>query len=119
VDPRSDKVTKENVKEALRLSKYSLWGMGLTLIGGALNALVRVLNNGMPVESTEYYSSLIKFGRELSQITSSTKLVFLGDVIPVGNLRLSLGDILIYEGLLLMVFNLVWVILRNRRGDNG
>lgn len=75
---------------------YKQAGLNLVIAGSLMNFLVMIVNGGaMPIteESLE--------GLEHKFINSGTKLVFLSDVILIGNYFLSPGDIVHRVGLLI------------------
>lgn len=79
----------------------SLW-MTLGAVGVALNLLVILANDGMPVSaSVEEISDEDR--TRCHPITPSTRLAFLADWIPVGNHLLSPGDVLLLIGVAIML----------------
>lgn len=95
-------------------------GFKITLSGAILNFLSLCLNNGrMPVsinalKSSKLYTqlSLLEEGRIMTHVLadSSTRLLFLGDIIPIQQPYpfpkiISIGDILISLGLLFVVLS--------------
>jgi len=77
-------------------------------VGVVLNDVVRSLNRGMPA-----ICCAAAFGRYVP-INSGTKLVFLADVIPVGNYIFSVGDLFFITGLFICLIAL-WLALPQGR----
>ena len=105
-------------------------GMGVILVGIALNAVVIVANDGMPVrEKAVYQAAIVDAGDTVSidEIkhhleTPDDDLMFLADVIPVKPLHqvLSFGDLILAVGVAdLLVHLLLPVGGRTRRRRRG
>jgi hypothetical protein len=77
-------------------------------VGVVLNDVARSLNRGMPS-----IDCAAAFGRYVP-INSGTKLVFLGDVIPVGHYIFSVGDLFFITGVFICVIAL-WIALPQGR----
>lgn len=100
------------------IMNFNETGFKITLLGAILNFLPLLLNNGrMPVAinslkaSKSYIQlSLLEEGRIMTHILAneSTKLAFLGDIIPISKPYpfpkvISIGDILISLGLFILI----------------
>jgi hypothetical protein len=80
-------------------------GTSLIVLGGYSNFLVKTLNNGQMPVSTEAARQLgiNCFSAGHAAITTQTRLPFLADIFPVELMGvMSLGDIIIFTGLLLL-----------------
>ncbi len=94
------------------VANWKIKGFPVVSVGEALNSLVVILNGGkMPVSK----STLALAGLSPNMIdakhvfmNSTTRLPFLGDVIPINFLGLhyacSVGDLFVYTGLFLLIF---------------
>ena len=92
-----------------KILKIILLTAVLTLIvGTTLNCVVKSLNQGMPSNGCT-----VAYGRYVP-INQGTKLVFLADVIPVGNYVLSLGDLFFITGILACL-TAIWIALPQGR----
>lgn len=92
----------------MRIAPKAALGFGILSLGAASNVLVMFINNGkMPV-----FTGWV-FDGELSSPThypmdGTTYLPLLGDWIPLGwFIIISIGDVLIYSGLLMVVMGLL------------
>jgi hypothetical protein len=105
-------------------------GMGVILVGIALNAVVIVANNGMPVREKAVYEAAIVDPGDAVSIdevkhhleTPDDDVMFLADIIPVKPLRqvLSFGDLILSVGVAdLLVHLLLPVGGRPRRRRRG
>jgi TRAP-type C4-dicarboxylate transport system permease small subunit len=105
-------VKRSNLKDAIRLAGLSILGFLFYMIGGGLNILVRTLNDGMPVLDLENSIPVIKWGRVYVQMNPSTRLAFLGDIIPIPpHYYGSIGDLLLFAGVFFCLVNLVVVVV--------
>lgn len=102
-------MVKREMGQALNKTKF---GLILTGIGVLSNKLVIGLNGGMPTPFV---------GREFADKTvvyvpaKSSVFGFLGDCINIGNDSYSVGDLLIYAGLVSCVLCCVlWLLERER-----
>lgn len=100
-------------------------GMGIVTIGIAMNAVVIAANGGMPVrEEAIYQADVIERG-EVAYIDEvkhhveddDTRLMFLGDIIPVRPLRqvLSFGDLVLSVGVADLLVHLLRPVRKRRR----
>lgn len=101
-------------------ANWRIAGMPLIAIGGALNYLVILLNQGMPVSpdviarvgaDVEAARAVMRGKHVLG--TEDTSLAVLGDRIPLFGEIVSVGDLVILAGILLVVQGLM---RRRRRG---
>jgi hypothetical protein len=102
------------------IANLRLPGMWLAAAGLALNLIVIASNGAMPVsaQATETFGGSPPAeggGFKHEPMTDTTSFAILGDVIPIGPLRLviSLGDVLLAAGILYLVF------ARTRVGERG
>jgi hypothetical protein len=77
-------------------------------VGAFLNGIAKSLNQGMPV-----IELTAAFGRYVP-IIPGTKLVFLGDVIPIGNYVFSVGDLFYFTGIFICLIA-IWIALPKGR----
>jgi hypothetical protein len=104
-------------------------GMGVILVGIALNAVVIVANNGMPVREKAVYRAAIVDARDVVSIdevkhhleTPDDDLMVLADIIPVKPLRqvLSFGDLILSVGVADLLVHLLLPNGGRRRRRNG
>jgi hypothetical protein len=78
-------------------------------VGAVLNGAVRSLNQGMPV-----IGCIVAFGKYVP-INQETKLVFLADVIPIGNYVLSVGDLFFITGMFTCLIALWFALPQGRK----
>jgi hypothetical protein len=102
-------------------------GMGVALIGLSLNALVILVNAGMPVRAEAIVAAEIADWDELETLDYGAKrhleekddrLTFLGDIVPVPLLGevLSFGDLILMVGVADVV---AWLLHPARRREGG
>jgi hypothetical protein len=104
-------------------------GMGLILVGIALNAVVIVVDNGMPVrEKAVYQAAIVERGDTVSidEIkhhleTPDDDLMVLADIIPVKPLHqvLSFGDLILSVGVADLLVHLLLPVGGRRRRLRG
>lgn len=104
-------------------------GMGLVLIGIALNATVIAANNGMPVrERAVYQAAIVEPGETIAidEVKHNveddrTRLPFLADIIPVKPFRqvLSFGDMVLSVGVADLLVHLLLPPGGRRRRRRG
>lgn len=103
-----------------------LAGMGLVLVGMAMNTTTIAVNGGMPVRASAIVAAGIAEWDELGELNYGTKrhmerpdddLMVLSDVIPVPPLRqvLSFGDLVLSVGVADLLVHLL-VVRRRPRG---
>lgn len=95
----------------LLIRQVRLRGLGLAALGVGLNALVVLLNSGMPVvvsagSLAEARAAVASSAGFYNLADARTLLPLLGDVLPVGTGLASLGDLLLAAG--------VWTFLVDR-----
>ena len=89
--------------------KWMLLSFAFIAVGVALNQIVVRLNGGMPVMGLDE-----PIGKWIP-MTLATKASILGDILFVGNIQFSLGDILAYMGLPIYLFGFaLWFIDRRK-----
>jgi hypothetical protein len=79
---------------------------GIYSVGALLNHTVRTLNGAMPVAAPQ--SWLPASGR-WAEITATTQLAYLGDVLHIGTRYFSIGDVLMWTTLIPMVAGMVYL----------
>ncbi|MGH9041166.1 MAG: DUF5317 family protein [Acidimicrobiia bacterium] len=79
------------------LANVTVKGMAVVAFGIALNALVIIVNGGMPIRTDPGFAETVKHHAE----RPSDSLTFLGDIIVLGplNQALSFGDLILLVGL--------------------
>jgi MFS family permease len=110
---------------AFSVANLRLRGMGVVLIGVALNALVIAANSGMPVrEDAVRAAGMIDRDKPVrvrdakhTLEAPDTKFAFLGDVVPVAPMRqvVSFGDLILAVGIADLVVRLMRPERRSRR----
>ena len=119
-------VASFGVLMAFAAANVRLAGMGLVLVGIALNTTTIALNGGMPVRPSAVVAAGIAGWDEVDDLNYGTKrhlerpdddLMVLSDIIPVPPLRqvLSFGDIVLSVGVADLVMH-VMVVRRRPRG---
>lgn len=119
-------VASYGVLLAFAAANIRLAGMGLVVVGMAMNASTIAVNGGMPVRASAIVAADIAEWDELDELSYGTKrhlerpddrLMLLSDIIPVPVLRqvLSFGDLVLSVGVADLIVHLL-VVRRRPRG---
>jgi len=93
-----------NKLETLFKTQIIIVGMIVVMMGGLLNHEVVISNgNKMPVLSGFAFETKTHYG--INDLNESTK-GWLGDIIKMGTLYLSIGDIIMYSGGLIVIYGI-------------
>jgi hypothetical protein len=98
-----------------------VFGAILECLGALSNTLVIRLNDGMPINHLEDNILLtwyFRLNNNYVAMTPNTRLPLLADIIPVGNFRLSIGDILIWIGITLILRSLIIYLCTRNKKEN-
>ncbi|MFA5891392.1 MAG: DUF5317 domain-containing protein [Actinomycetota bacterium] len=93
-------------------------GVGFIALGAALNYIVILANQGMPISAEAAARAgwkgpaaqqLVIRGKHFIDIAGGTRLGFLGDIIPLGGAPAvaSVGDLVIWAGMVLLIQDLM------------
>ncbi len=87
-------------------SQPAMWvAVGFVVVGMLMNLVVMLLNRGMPVRATPEEISEEERA-DYHPISRSTRLAILSDWIPLGSLMMSPGDIVLFAGVAILLFDL-------------
>ncbi|HET6352134.1 MAG TPA: DUF5317 family protein [Coriobacteriia bacterium] len=97
----------------LLLPQAKVPGLGVAAAGIASNALVVLLNMGMPVDGSGYFTPTALRGAIAASngfyhpVTAATHVVWLGDVLPMAGGLASLGDLLLAVGVAVFLLDIM------------
>ena len=91
------------------MTKALISGASVLLLGKGVNELIMALNGGMPVAIGQPYFD----GRHQYVPLRTASWPLLGDVINIGEISYSIGDLLMYAGwLVCAIFLMKWLLRR-------